>query len=162
LQRQLAVAEEGRHTLPQRDRFGFSAAAAAAAPADPEFLRLVDHRLDPEDRTGFVVHLDPVLFHPMLHPPARHAAPELVLDSVGDQLALELAVELPAQEGQHVRGREAEGAGLEQPGEEVLERLSAHVCARAKSSSHRKTVSGFVDPMPCRVSLRASHSWPLT
>ena len=39
---------------------------------------------------------------------------------------------------------------------------SAKVCARGKSSIHRKALSSLVYRIPWRVSLRASHSWPLT
>jgi hypothetical protein len=33
--------------------------------SDFESLRFIDHHLDTEDRTGFVIHLQPVLFHTM-------------------------------------------------------------------------------------------------
>jgi len=78
LQADLAVAEEVDHALPQGDPLGLATSAAADPAADAKFLRRVNDRFNPEDQTGLVVHLDPVLFHAVFDPMPQQAAFELL------------------------------------------------------------------------------------
>jgi hypothetical protein len=61
--------------------------------ADAELVRVVDHRLDPEDPAELVLHLQPVVFHPMLDPGSRQP----LLLAVGGHLAEELRRKLAAE-----------------------------------------------------------------
>jgi hypothetical protein len=99
LQADLAVAEEVDHALPQGDPLGLATSAAADPAADAKFLWRVNDRFNPEDQTGLIVHLDPVLFHAVFDAMPQQAAFELLRPEVGEYLTLELAVELAAEEG---------------------------------------------------------------
>src|SRR5439155_22398060 len=74
----VAMAEEVGHALPGRDPFGPRTAPAphpaAHSAAYPKLLRVVDHRLHPEDPAGFLVHLEPVPLHAVLDAAPRQSA----------------------------------------------------------------------------------------
>lgn len=64
----------------------------------------VDHDLDPEDEPGFVLHLEPVPFHPLLDPTARNTAPQQRSEPIRHQVTLKMPGRLATQEGHHVLG----------------------------------------------------------
>jgi hypothetical protein len=81
-----------------------------------EVAMVVDDSLDAQDAAVLVVHLEPVPLHPVLHPGARPAPLPLVQD-----LPREAAVELAAEEREHVFGAQAEGGVLQEPGVELAQ-----------------------------------------
>ncbi|MGH7856041.1 MAG: hypothetical protein ACREQY_01835, partial [Candidatus Binatia bacterium] len=118
----LAVAGQEGDALSHRHPRHDVPSLAAHAPADAKLVGLIDHRLDPQHRALFVVHLDPVALHAVLDAPAGQASGELrKVELVGDEIALEVAVELAAEEGHHVTRLEVERRVLQQAGEELLE-----------------------------------------
>src|SRR5437763_12019823 len=83
-----------------------------AATADLELARLVDDRLDAQHLAELVVHLQPVVLHPMFDPRPGPA----VLLAVGQYLAVEARVQAAAQEGKDVLGGEVQAGMSEQLG----------------------------------------------
>src|ERR1700728_3208756 len=79
------------------------------APANLEFARIVDHRLDAEDLPELVVHLQPVVLDAMLDPGPWPA----ILLAIGQHLAVETRVQTTPQESQNVRGREMDAGMVE-------------------------------------------------
>ena len=98
LERDLTVPEEVGNALPQGNPCADAVTTAADAAAHAKFLRLVDHRLDLEDEPGFLVHLEPVLFHPMFDPAPRQTASQRWVESIRDEISFEFPMELTAQE----------------------------------------------------------------
>src|SRR5438132_7597307 len=86
------------------------ASLAHARAADTKLTRLVDHRLDAEDQTELVVHLQPVVFHAVFD---AGTGPAFFL-AVGEHFAQEAWIELAAEESEHVRGRELQGGVIEE------------------------------------------------
>jgi hypothetical protein len=99
-------------------RQGIPAEGPVAAPPRPaahlELVRVVDDRFHPQDAPVLVVHLDPVLLHPVLD--ARPGPSPLPLV---EDLAREAAVELAAEERQDIFGAQAPRGVPKQPGVEV-------------------------------------------
>ena len=93
----LSVSEEIGHSLPHRQPGAHSASVSLAASENAELSRLVDHGLDTKNDPELVVRLDPVLFHPVLHPVAGNPAL-----AVREDFAREGGMELSAQEAQDV------------------------------------------------------------
>src|SRR5688572_18480435 len=65
--RDLGVAVDTGDALAQREPSHRGNSFAHAHPPALELRRTVDHRFDAEDAAVLVVHLDPVLCHPVLH-----------------------------------------------------------------------------------------------
>ncbi len=81
-----------------------------AGAAHAELPRLVDDRLDAKDQAELVVHFQPVVLHAMFNACPR---PAFFL-TVVEHLALEAWIELAAQEGKNIGGRELQGGVVEQ------------------------------------------------
>jgi len=92
-------------------------ALLSAATPDFELVRMIDDCLDTQDHAMLVVHLDPVLFHPVSDPGAGPALPHVV-----DQLAGEVAVQLTSEESHDVLCAEAVKSVLQQV---LIQRLQA-------------------------------------
>ena len=75
-----------------------------------ELPRLIDDRFDAQNLAELVVHLQPVVFHPVLDPSTW----KTVLLAVGQDFAVEARVQTAAQEGEDVLGGEAQQGMLEQ------------------------------------------------
>ena len=93
------------HGEPARDFLS----VADAPTTDLELVRMIDDCLDAKDASVFVVHLNPVLFHPVFDPCARPALLE-----VAEDLASEVAVEFAPQESQDVFWAETDDGVLQQ------------------------------------------------
>jgi hypothetical protein len=137
-------------------------AAPPRSAAHLELVRVVDDRLHPQDTPVLVVHLDPVLLHPVLD---TRPGPSLL--PLVEDLAREAAVELAAEKRQDIFGAQAQRGVPEQPGVEVAksgpvleedvggvlglvggpvvaiarEQIREALGARAGSSSHMKALS---------------------
>src|SRR5262249_61907631 len=96
-QRHLAVAVEIDHPLVHRAPDHLPPPLAGPQPPHAELPRVVDHRLDPKYPPEFVVHLQPVILHPMLDPRTGMAP----LLAVGEHLAVAPGMEPPPQEAQN-------------------------------------------------------------
>jgi hypothetical protein len=77
----------------------------------PGFIDSHTHAPDAQHRAELVIHLQPVLFDPVLD---TRAGPALLL-AVGQDLPLEVAVQLASQKRQNVRGREVDRGVVQQP-----------------------------------------------
>ncbi len=88
---------------------------------DSELARLVDHRFHAQDQTEFVVHLQPVFFHPVFDPRPRRA----LLLATREHFALEVAVLFPAQKRQDVFGRKTHRGMIQEPRVKFAEFASA-------------------------------------
>ena len=87
-----------------------SASLANAESADFELTRLVDDGLDAEDEAEFVVHLQPVVFDPMLDA----SAGESVFLAIGEDFAVEAGMQPSTEEGEDVLSGELESGVIEQ------------------------------------------------
>jgi hypothetical protein len=100
----------------QLSRAGFEAVhwSNVGDPRAPDrTLMLVDDGLDAQHRALLVVHLDPVALHAVLEAPTGQAPRELgKIELVGDEIPLEVPIELAAEERHHVACLEVEGAVL--------------------------------------------------
>src|SRR5438270_12606381 len=67
-QRHLAVVIQVAHPFVHRAPDHLLAPGTDPLPTDPELPRIVDHRLDPQHQTELVVHLQPVVLHPVFDP----------------------------------------------------------------------------------------------
>src|SRR5713101_5087503 len=118
----LRIAEEEGDAFAHGSPHGGPLSVAAQPPANAKLLRLIDHRLDPQDGARLVVPLDPVEFGAVLDPaPWQALAGEVILAVVGDHFASELAHQLAPEEAHHVFGAEVERAVLEQSRHQVVE-----------------------------------------
>jgi len=78
--------------------------------SDFEFLGIIDDHLHPKNRTGFIVHFQPVLFNAMFDPcPGDSAAPDSVLH-VRDDFAAEMPGQFPSKETHDILGAKTQGA----------------------------------------------------
>ena len=93
------------HRIPAHDLF-----PPADAPSPGfEFVRTIDHGLDPQYAPLLVVHFYPVVFHPMPNAGARPAFLVVVADVAG-----EVSAQLSTEEGHHILGAEAVRGVLQQ------------------------------------------------
>src|SRR5271157_2160132 len=76
---------------------------------------------DPQDQGELVVHLQPVVLHPMFDP---GSGPATFL-AMGEDLAVKPGMKPSAQERQDVLGREVHRGVIEQPRVETSQRLTA-------------------------------------
>jgi hypothetical protein len=81
---------------------------------------LIDDRLNPQDLAELVVHLQPVVFDPVLHARTRCA----VLLAVGEDFSLKIAMQLASQEGENVCGRQLDRGVVQQPRVEACQLLA--------------------------------------
>ena len=91
---------------------GMSLAQAAAT--DAEFARLIDDRLDTENQTELVIHLEPVVLHALLDPGPGSA----IFRARGQDFAVEVAMQTAAQKREDVLGGEMQQRMIEQPWEQ--------------------------------------------
>jgi hypothetical protein len=117
----LAVAIQIDHALVHRAPRHFAAALTSPPSPDAKLSGIVDDGLDPQDNAELVVHLQPVVFHPMLDP---GAGPAIFL-ATGEHLPVKPGMEPSAQERQDVLGREIDRGVVQQPRVETSQRLAA-------------------------------------
>src|SRR6266446_6838323 len=78
--RHLGIAISVGHALGHRKPSGHHLSVARALAANPKFVGLIDHCLDPQYAPMFVVHFYPVAFQPMLDPGSLPAFLEVCED----------------------------------------------------------------------------------
>jgi len=105
----LGVAVEICHTFSHGEPSHHALSFPYAPATDHEFIRMVDDCLHSQHTTDLVVHLDPILLHPVFDTSARPA-----LCEAADDLAGETAVQFSSEEGHDILGAEAEGGVLQQ------------------------------------------------
>jgi hypothetical protein len=81
--------------------------------SDFEFLGIVDDQLEPKNRTGFVIHFQPVLFEAMFDPGSRDSAAPDTGVHVTDDFASEVPGEFPSMKAPDLLGAKAQGAVAE-------------------------------------------------
>ena len=106
------------HTLPHGNPAQLAAAGTGRQATHFEPTRIIDRRLDAQNGPLLIIHLDRVLFHPMLDPAAP--APEV---EVAGHLAAKARRGTPAEEAQHVGGPKDRGRVVRQRGVERREVL---------------------------------------
>jgi len=82
-----------------------------APPPDFEFAGVVDDSFHPQDLAELVIHLQPVVLHPVFDAGTGMT----ILLSVRQHFALEVAVQLAAQEGEDVLGGEVDRGVIQEP-----------------------------------------------
>jgi hypothetical protein len=77
-----------------------------------EFCRVIDDHLQAENRTGFVVHLDPVLLHPVFDANAGKTF-DGEIHQVTDDVALKSSTECTSKKAHDLLGAKAQCAVVE-------------------------------------------------
>jgi hypothetical protein len=108
----IEVANALGHGIPADDGL----APAFSLASDAKLVGMIDDCFDTQYAPVFVVHFDPVAFHPVFHARSRPTLLEVVRD-----LALEVPVEFSTEEGQDILGAEAHGGVPQQVWIQVLE-----------------------------------------
>src|SRR5208337_1500456 len=104
----LLIAKEIGHSLPHRNPLKDLLALASDFLSDFKFLGVVDDHLHTKNRTGLVVHFQPVLFYAMLDPcTGNPLAPRI---HVTDDFASEFSVQLPSKKAHDLLGAKTQGA----------------------------------------------------
>jgi len=85
---------------------------------DLEFIGMIDHDFDAQYETVFVVHFDPVDFHPVLD--TCTSRPFL---TIVEHLSLEVVLKLAPEKGQYILGAKANGGVFQQSREKTHQRI---------------------------------------
>ena len=112
------VAEKISHSLPHRNPFHDASVIAGNLLSDFEFLGIIDHHLHPKNRTGFIVHFQPVLFDTMFNPCPGNSCARAPVLHVRNDLAAEITGQLSSKEAHDILGAKAQGAMAQQTCEE--------------------------------------------
>lgn len=86
-----------------RNPFGVTLAVAQEVLAHAEFLGIVDHGFNPKNESGFVVHLEPVLFNTAFDSRSAGAQTDQA-EKIGDDFPFEVAVQFTSKEVHYLLG----------------------------------------------------------
>jgi hypothetical protein len=105
----LSVTEQVSHSLSHVDPSHDFLSFACHLLANGKSLRFVDHHFQSEDRTGLVVHLEPVLFHSMFDPGSGDPFEGEIADVTND-FAFEVGPDLSPEKAHDFVGAKAQCA----------------------------------------------------
>jgi hypothetical protein len=116
--RDLEVAKKIGHPFPHSNPFHEFPTLSSDALSDFEFLGIVDDHFDPKNRTGLVVHFQPVLFDAMFDPRTGDALQPDAGFHLRDDSTQKMPGQFCAKQILDILGAKPQGAVAEQTGEE--------------------------------------------